>query len=51
MSIISAEIMKIIGERESQNQTRKIKQRQKRPKGTEAIMKGWELNDFVLHLS
>ena len=26
------------------------KQRQKRTNGTEAIVKGWELNDFV-HLS
>ena len=40
MSIISAEIMKIIDERKSQNQTKKIKQRQERQKGTETIVKG-----------
>ena len=40
MSIISAEIIKIIAERESQNQTKKIKQRQKRQKGTETTVKG-----------
>ena len=51
MSIISAEIMKIIDEREIQNQTKKNKQRQKRTRGTEATVKGWELNDFFLHLS
>ena len=27
------------------------KQRQKGAKGTEAIVKGWELNYFVVHLS
>ena len=27
------------------------KQRQKRARGTETIVKGWELNDFVVHLS
>ena len=35
--------MKIIDKR----QTQKRKQRQKRTKGTKAIVKGWELNDFV----
>ena len=39
--------MKIIDERETQ----KKKQRQKRTRGTKAIVKGWELNDFVVHLS
>ena len=29
----------------------KNKQRQKRARGTEAIVKGSELNDFVVHLS
>ena len=39
--------MTIIDERETQ----KKKQRQKRTRGTKAIVKGWELNDFVVHLS
>ena len=39
--------MKIIDERE----TGKKKQGQKRTSGTKAIVKGWELNDFVVHLS
>ena len=30
---------------------RKKKQRQKRIKGTKAMVKVWELNDVVLHLS
>ena len=52
MPIISIEIMKIIDERELQKkQQKKNKQRQKGARGTEAIVKGWELNDFVLHLS
>ena len=33
------------------NQQKKNKQRQKRARGTEAIVKGWELNNFVVHLS
>ena len=32
-------------------QQKKNKQRQKGARGTEAIAKGWELNDFVVHLS
>ena len=32
-------------------QQKKNKQRQKGARGTEAIVKGWELNDFVVHLS
>ena len=32
-------------------QQKKNKQRQKVTRGTEAIVKGWELNDFVLPLS
>ena len=32
-------------------QQKKNKQRQKEAKGTEAIVKEWELNDFVVHLS
>ena len=32
-------------------QQKKNKQRQKGATGTEAIVKGWELNGFVVHLS
>ena len=32
-------------------QQKKKKQRQKGAMGTEAIVRGWELNDFVAHLS
>ena len=32
-------------------QQKKSKQRQKGAKGTEAIVKGWDLNNFVVHLS
>ena len=39
--------MKIIDEREEQ----KKKQRQKRTRGAKAIVKGWELNDFVVRLN
>ena len=34
-----------------QKQQKKNKQRQKGTRGTEAIVKGWELNDFVVRLS
>ena len=50
MPIISVEIMKTIDEREMQKTT-KEKQRQKGARGTEALVKVWELNDFVVHLS
>ena len=47
--------MPIIGVRDNKNnrwkrnaKKNKKKQRQKRTKGTEAIVKGWELNDFVV---
>ena len=44
--------MKTIDERELQKkQQKKNKQSQKGARGTEAIVKGWELNDFVVHLS
>ena len=33
------------------NQQKKNKQRQKGARGIEAIVKGWELNDFIVHLS
>ena len=38
-------------EKNCKKQQKKNKQRQKGAKGTEALMKGWELNDFVVHLS
>ena len=51
MPIISVEIMETIDERELQkNNKEKNKQRQKGARGTEAIVKGWELNDFAVHL-
>ena len=44
--------MKTIDEREMQKQKqKKNKQRQKGARGKEAIVKGWELNNFVMHLS
>ena len=48
--------MPIISVRDNENNRSKKKnktnkQRQKRTKGTGAIVKGWELNDFVVHLS
>ena len=51
MPIISVEIMETIDERELQkNNKEKNKQRQKGARGTEAMVKGWELNDFAVHL-
>ena len=43
--------MKTIDEREFQKPTKQNKQRQKGERGREAIVKKWELNDFVAHLS
>ena len=46
--------MKIVDEREMQKTTATTTTTTKRWKGareTEAIVKGWELNDFVVHLS
>ena len=34
-----------------EKQQKKNKQRQKGARGTGAIVKGWELNDFLVHLS
>ena len=51
MPIISVEIIKTINEREMQKTLKRNKQRQKGARGTEAIVKGWQLNDFVMHLS
>ena len=42
--------MRTIDERELQKTT-KEKKRQKRGGGTESIVKGCKLNDFVVHLS
>ena len=42
--------MKTIDEKEMQK-TRKERQKQKGAMGTETIVKGWELNVFVEHLS
>ena len=53
--LIASEIMKIIAKRETLKKKKtnknKNKQRQKRATGTEAIMKGLELNDFAAYLS
>ena len=54
MPLISVKAMKTIDEREMQKTKTKKKnkkQRQKGARGTETIVKGWELNDFVVHLS
>ena len=52
MPIISVEIVKTIDERELQKkQQKENKQRQKGARGTETILKVWELNHFVVHLS
>ena len=51
MSIISVEIMKIIDERELQKTTKEKQINTERSKRNKAIVKGWELNDFVVHLS
>ena len=42
--------MKTIDQRKMQKQQKKNKQREKGARGTEAIVKEWELKDFVLHL-
>ena len=52
MPIISVEIMKTIDERGMQKITKKKTDKDRKEHGgTEAIVKGWELNDFVVHLS
>ena len=45
--------MKIVDERETQKKKKKQKKNKDRKEqgGTESMVKGWELNDFVLHLS
>ena len=49
MPIISVRVMKVRDEKETQK--KKKKKNRKEQVGTEAIMKGWKLNDFVVHLS
>ena len=49
MLIISIEIMKTIDEREIQKTTKEKQTKAEGARGTEAIVKGWELNDFVVH--
>ena len=52
MPIISVEILKTIDEGENcKKHQKKNKQRQKAARGTEPIVKGWEVNDVVVHLS
>ena len=41
--------MKIADEREMQKTTTKIKTKEQG--GTESIVKGWEFNDFAVHLN
>ena len=43
--------MKTIGERELQKTTKEKQKRQKGERGTEGIVNGGELNDFVVHVS
>ena len=44
--------MKIIDQKETQKTPKKQRQTKTREQGgTEAIVKGWELNDFAVHLS
>ena len=50
MLIISVEIIKTVDGSELQKTT-KEKQRQKGARGTEPIVKWWEVNNFVVHLS
>ena len=47
-----SEAKKIIDERETHTKKQKKSKAEKnKGVGTEAIVKGWELNDFVVHLS
>ena len=51
MPIINVEIMKTTEKENYRKQQKNNKQRQKGAKGTSAIVKGWDLNAFVVHLS
>ena len=42
--------MKIVDERETQKNNKKTNKDRKEQGGTETILKGSELNDFVVHL-
>ena len=45
-----SEILKIIDQREIQKQQQQQKNKDRKEQGgTETIVKGWELNDFVVH--
>ena len=46
ITVLVSEVMETKDERETQK-----KQRQKRTRGADAIIKGWEVNDFVVHSS
>ena len=50
MPIISVEIMKTIDEREMQK-TKEKQTKIERARGTEAIVKEWEINDFIVHFN
>ena len=43
--------MKTIYERELQKTAKEKQARQKGAWGTQTVVKGWDLNDFVVHLS
>ena len=43
--------MKIVDEREMQKTTKKTNKDRKHLGGAKAIVKWWEINDFVVHLS
>ena len=46
-----SEIVEIIDERKTQKQQQQKNKDGEQQEGTKALMKGWELNDFVAHLS
>ena len=43
--------MKTIDEKEMQKTTKEKQTKAEKSKGNKAIVKGWELNDFAVHLS
>ena len=49
MPIIRVEILKTIDETEMQKKQQQKKQREKSARGTEAVVKVWELNGFIGH--
>ena len=48
---MSLEIMKTIDKKELQKAAKEKQTKTEEARGTEATVKGWELNDFVVHLS